>query len=135
MSMVCHETGIDVPETYHTICAVVRDPKTGKIAYSSLEVSLGDEAYLCVRDSLMPEPTSLFDNQSYAIQTVTGELGGFFHTVQLSRPRQAHGDFRYLNTAVVQEHLPKSYDSLQTIDTWVENINGTWEKVSWPHNH
>jgi len=45
MSRVCHETGRNVENPYHVMSAVIRDPESGKVAYSNLEVSLCDATF------------------------------------------------------------------------------------------
>jgi len=133
MSMICHETGIDVEEKYHVLSAIVRDPTTGKIAYSNLNVSLGSDVFSKVSERVVARPTDLQENRGYAIQSVTGQLGGFFRTVQLTLPRTAHEDFRYLSADTAREELPRSYATLNTIDDWIEKVGDEWQQVEWPN--
>lgn len=127
--MVCHETGRNVNLNYQTMSAAIRDPESGRVAYSNLEVSLSAAAFSKVRDDVKPELTGII---GYSFETKTGRRSPFSGSVQVSAGSTPHGDFRYLEKEIALEKLPKSAGNLIKSVEWIEqNANGSWNNADW----
>ena len=132
MSRVCCETGKYIKNPYHNIMAVLRDSANGRIAFSNLEQSLCDEVFNTVKDDLLETPDEIEGYFGYAVEGQFGVICKNLGTVRLSSPvRRVHGNYRFLNEAVVDTKLPKSAASLKQNPEWLEQAGGGWKTAEW----
>ena len=130
MSRVCNETGMNVENPYHSMSAVLRDPESGRVAYTNLEVSLCDVAFQRISGNLQETPDQI-EGLGYAVETQTGFVSRFSGTVQLTAPHAVHGDYRYLDGAIASKDLPKSAGDLKRNPDWMEQADSSWQKAEW----
>ena len=133
MSRVCHETGRNVENPFYSISAILIDRETGNVAYSDLEVSLSYPAVSRIPPVLLKEKAlDLEGNLGFALETVAGEEGGMFGTVQLSSGvYDRAGNYQYLNSDDAKKILPKSFTSLLRKPTWVEKTEEGFQEATW----
>jgi len=128
---MCHETGNGVENPYHNMSAILKDPISRNIAYSNLEVSLGDEAFRKIRGDLQESPEKIKGLFGYAVETQTGSEGGFSGSIQCSGSSEGHRDYRFLDKAVASAKLPKSARDLKKNPEWMEQTKEGWKNAEW----
>lgn len=133
MSTVCHECGTNVENPFYSVSAVVRDGKKDRIAFSNLEVSLCNSDFRSLDGALHINPQGLTSDVGFAIDSVTGVVGGTGKTVQISAGvYDRHGQHQYVNREVVARLLPKVSKSLLGKPAgWYQKTGEDWKAASW----
>ena len=126
MSRVCHECGYNVQNPFHAVSGVVR--KDAQTAYTNMEVSLCDTEYGVIKPFLLNEAP---EGTCFGVDGVTGSLGGFSNSVQLTGAYEKHGTWQYLSMEDAQRLLPKTARDLLNEPEWYENTGDTWKEASW----
>ncbi len=131
MSRVCHECGMHVENPFYSISLAVKDGK-GKIALSNLEVSLCQKEIDKVANDLQPTIDRADLSVCYAIDTVTGEVGGSMRSVQfLSDTYDRHGRYKFLSKEIALQALPQSANDLLRKPKWMEMVDDEWASADW----
>ncbi len=147
MSQVCNETGESLCGPFLVMSAVIRDPESGKLAESDLEVSLSKDT---VADRLQLQgtdcPEEIEGDIFYKIERAAGFVGGMTGTVQSCRGYTKYGadnvvpipgmdklqgNARYISLGTAQKSLPKSARFLLAKPDWVELVDGEYKPAEW----
>ncbi len=84
MSRICGECDRNIDNSFYAMSAVIRDVQHTRLAFSDMEISLCFTELCRVSTNFLKSPKDLSSFLGYAIDVVTGTVGGFSGTVQIS---------------------------------------------------
>ncbi len=133
MSKCCTECGYHIENPYHSISAVLRDPATGRLAFSNRGEALCNTDTRKVLQFALANASKLDSILGFAIEGTTGACGGFTGSVQISSGvSDGHGDFRFYNPEVIQRELPRAAAIPYAKSGWMQKDDeGEWTSAEW----